>query len=134
MMNESQDTQAQPDKNKGFTGAISRHPVAFAALVGGIASLILPIYSVAWKISTCNYGWDTDYSGVCICVPMFVVVGAVGGAVGGFIGKATGRWFERKTEVDKPHFIGSLVGGLLGGLVGLVAGAIPAFMFAFPNC
>lgn len=115
-------------------GWARRWPILLGALFGAIASLLLPVYATIWKISSCSYGWDTDYSGICVCVPPFVIVGGAAGALGGAVGMATGWLLEQKTEIKKPQRIGSIVGGILGGLFGLMAGAIPAFLFAFPDC
>jgi hypothetical protein len=130
---ESSDVQELGDQTAP-DGWVRRRPILLGALFGAVASLLLPIYATIWKISLCNYGWDADYSGICICVPPFMIFGGAIGALGGVLGKATGWLLEQKTMLKNPQRISSVVGGVLGSLLGLAAGAIPAFLFAFPDC
>jgi hypothetical protein len=134
MTDESSTVGATTRSRRRLADFVARHPVWLAAFAGATASLVLPVCVVAWKASVCNYGWDTDFSGVCMCLPPFVAIGAGTSALGWLIGVRVGRFFEREAKTSNPYLIGGIAGGILGAVAGLVASIVPAVMLMFPEC
>ena len=112
----------------------AQRPVTVAALCGSAASVILPFLTVIWKIDLCSYGPGEDFSGVFICILPFVTFGAAVGAIIGLIGKAFSRLLQNKTSIVRHQLIGTVSACVLATIAGLIISAVPAFMFAFPDC
>jgi len=127
----SQHALAQSPKENSF---IAHHPIIFAAIIGSMVSLILPVVSTVWKIRLCNYGWETDYLGILICLPLAMTLAAGIAAVCGLAAGGIGRLILKNTAVKNPSFSASLITALLGAIAGFLISTIPAFIVAFPDC
>jgi hypothetical protein len=108
--------------------------VWISAAVGAVFSIILPVIVVIWKIDLCNYGLGDDISGVCICIPPFMLIGAAVGAVIGLIGKGISSLLRDRTNIARHELIGIVTASLLAAVAGVAISTVPAFMLAFPDC
>ncbi len=112
----------------------STYSILIAAVAGGAFSAILPAVVIIWRIDACGYGINHDYSSVFVCLPPFVITGAVAGAFIGGICRWLARLVQTKSDIAHLPLISSIIAGILAVVVGLSISLIPAFMFAFPDC
>ena len=125
---------SQGGSTNKFVWYIGSHIVGISIIVGVIASLILPVCVVAWKVSLCNYGWDTDFSGLLIFFPVVVAIGAGVGALFGSLGERIADFLKNNEQRQHNDLIGAITGVTLALLVSIAASIFPAGMLMFPDC
>jgi hypothetical protein len=118
------------NNKKGLVKSFKKNPAIAAALVGAVFSAILPLIVVIWKIDLCNIGPGDDISGVFVCIPPFMALGAAIGAVfGAFV-----NLLRKRTNNTNPGSIGTVIACVLAAIASVLISTVPAFMLAFPDC
>lgn len=131
--NDPQLRQAINSKNRLVT-RFERYPIWIGALVGATSSAVLPIIVVVWKIDLCNIQMGEDISGVFICIPPFMAIGAAAGVFVGTISKKFSQILKAMTDIKRPQLIGGIITSILTALARFVISLVPALMLWFPDC
>jgi hypothetical protein len=121
-------------KKDRFIDLVGSHPTAVSIFFGVIASLILPAYVVAWKISVCNMGWQDDYSGLLIFFPLIMAIGIIVGVFLGGRSWTVSEALSNRSRIRYPDFVAALIVAALTALVSLVISIFPSMILLFPDC
>ena len=80
----------QESRKHHLLGYFGQHSLLLSAIIGALFTVLLPIIVLVWKIDLCNHGPETDYGGVILYLPPFIVLGAALGFLAGLLGKGIG--------------------------------------------